>query len=78
MKILDLITNVMEKGEQFLITSHVRPDGDSIGTQLALGIVLNEMGKKVTILNEDPVPKCYSFLPHSDWIVIHFCLIVIG
>jgi phosphoesterase RecJ-like protein len=68
MKILDSITNIMEKEERFLITSHVRPDGDSIGTQLALGMILNEMGKKVTILNEDPVPKCYSFLPHSDWI----------
>ncbi len=68
MKILNLIENIMEKEERFLITSHVRPDGDSIGTQLAIGIMLNEMGKKVTILNDDPVPKCYSFLPHSDWI----------
>ncbi|MFH1860425.1 MAG: bifunctional oligoribonuclease/PAP phosphatase NrnA [bacterium] len=68
MRILNLIENVFEKEERFIITSHVRPDGDSIGTQLALGIMLNEMGKKVTILNEDPIPKSYSFLPHSDWI----------
>ncbi|MFH1098153.1 MAG: bifunctional oligoribonuclease/PAP phosphatase NrnA [Candidatus Desantisbacteria bacterium] len=67
-RILSLIKNILEKEERFLITSHIRPDGDSIGTQLALGIMLHGMGKKVTILNEDTVPKCYSFLPHSDWI----------
>lgn len=68
LRILSLIKNIFEKEERFLIVSHIRPDGDSIGTQLAIGIMLQEMGKTVTILNEDPVPKCYSFLPHSDWI----------
>jgi phosphoesterase RecJ-like protein len=67
-KIFNLIENIIEKEENFLITSHIRPDGDSIGTQLALGLALQAMGKNVSIFNEDPVPKCYSFLPHADWI----------
>lgn len=52
--------------DHFLITSHINPDGDSISGELAAAHLLQRMGKQVTIVNEDPVPKMYRFLPNVD------------
>ncbi len=60
------INNLLKKGDNFLISSHIRSDGDSIGSQLALFSLLKSMGKNVTIINEDPAPLIYRFLPYSD------------
>ncbi len=48
------------------LASHTRPDGDAIGSALALGLVLAELGKPTLILNQDAVPKRYAFLPGID------------
>lgn len=57
-KILDLIL----KKERIAIISHVNPDGDSIGSQIALGNFLQSQGKKVVMVNQDETPSRYSFL----------------
>lgn len=64
----DLITisEMIKKGNNFLLVSHINPDGDSIGSQLALAKVLTDFGKKVTILNQHPVPEIYKFLNGSE------------
>ncbi len=49
----------------FLITTHVRPDGDAIGSQLALYHALRKLGKKVVLRNHSPVPANFRFLPGS-------------
>ncbi len=46
-----------------LVASHIQPDGDALGSQLALGLALADMQKKVTLYNETPTPKMYQFLP---------------
>ena len=46
-----------------LITSHVRPDGDSVGSSLALWRVLRKSGRKASLLAQDPIPRRFSFLP---------------
>ncbi len=46
--------------------SHVRPDGDALGSQLALGLSLKKLGKDVRIWNEEGMLEKYSFLPSSD------------
>src|ERR1041385_4246338 len=56
----------IKKYNRFLIGSHVRPDGDAIGSELALGLLLKGMGKDVTIWNSDLVPDKYSFLPQAE------------
>ena len=57
-RILDLI-----RGHQtFCIAGHIRPDGDCIGSQLALALALRNEGKTVTVWNQDPVPQKYKFL----------------
>ncbi len=49
----------------FLVGSHVRPGGDAIGSVLAMGHLLGHFEKQYTLLNEDPVPPAFSFLPGS-------------
>ena len=52
--------------QSFVLLSHVRPDGDAIGSQLALGYSLMAMGKSVRIINEDGLPENLAFLPGSQ------------
>ena len=49
-----------------LISVHKNPDGDALGSQLALMLALEKMGKTVTAHNLDPVPEIYRFLPAPD------------
>ena len=64
-KVIDKVLQVIRQNHTFLICSHGRPDGDSIGAQLALGSFLKRLGKHVFIANRDPVPAVYQFIPHS-------------
>lgn len=52
--------------DSFLILSHVRPDGDAIGSMLAFKHYLNQLGKDVRLYLADPVPQIYTFLPGAD------------
>jgi phosphoesterase RecJ-like protein len=56
--------------QRFLITSHARPDGDSIGSQLAMAFALDALGKEVRIVNADPAPDHYQDFPGMDRIEI--------
>jgi phosphoesterase RecJ-like protein len=49
--------------ERVLLTTHVRPDGDGIASELALMLVLRMEGKKVHIVNHDRTPEIYRWLP---------------
>jgi phosphoesterase RecJ-like protein len=49
--------------QRFLISSHARPDGDSIGSQLALAYALRALGKHVDIVNKDPAPPPLMAFP---------------
>ncbi|HPQ43301.1 MAG TPA: bifunctional oligoribonuclease/PAP phosphatase NrnA [Syntrophales bacterium] len=53
----------------FLITSHVRPDGDAVGSELALYHALRGIGKKAVVYNQDQTPEIYRFLPGSEDII---------
>lgn len=57
------IAAALRRAESVLVCGHVMPDGDSIGSVLALGLILEGMGKKVTMAGPDPVPEIYDFLP---------------
>ncbi len=45
---------------------HVRPDGDALGSQLALGLSLQKLGKNVRVWNEEGMLEKYSFLPRAE------------
>src|SRR5260370_31419165 len=53
----------------FLVTSHRRPDGDAIGSTLALALILRKMGKSAEIVFGDSVPVIYRPLPRAETIV---------
>jgi bifunctional oligoribonuclease and PAP phosphatase NrnA len=55
---------------RFLITSHARPDGDSIGSQLAMAFALDALGRQVRIVNVDPAPDHYQEFPGMERIEI--------
>lgn len=61
-KALDLISN----GHSFVVTSHVNPEGDAIGSMIAMALLLEGLGKKVVMAMQDPIPAIYGFLPAID------------
>jgi len=57
---------VLREQQRFAILSHVRPDGDALGSQLALALSLKELGKTVRVWNEDGMLEKYSFVPGAN------------
>lgn len=64
------ICDAIRTGQRFLLTSHARPDGDSIGSQLAMAYALDALGKDVYIVNADPAPDHYREFPGLERIEI--------
>jgi phosphoesterase RecJ-like protein len=60
------IGDVFRRHQSFVLISHVRPDGDAIGSQLGLGFSLLAAGKSVRMFNEDGLPDNLAFLRGSD------------
>jgi phosphoesterase RecJ-like protein len=75
MQTLEQIADVIKKQKEIALVSHIIPDGDAIGSALALGLALQNLGQKVQILNPDGVPKIYTFLPGSDLLSTKFTII---
>jgi phosphoesterase RecJ-like protein len=68
--VLRQIRDELLNRQRFLLTSHARPDGDSIGSQLALAFTLDTLGKQVRIVNCDSAPEHYLDFPGMDRIEI--------
>lgn len=64
------LSNLLSKQHVF-ITTHARPDGDAIGSQLALGLFLEKLGKQVDMINSDPAPVNLSWMPGVDKILVY-------
>jgi phosphoesterase RecJ-like protein len=60
------IGQVLREHQRFVVLSHVRPDGDALGSQLALGLSLKKLGRDVRIWNEDGMLEKYNFLPQAN------------
>jgi bifunctional oligoribonuclease and PAP phosphatase NrnA len=60
------LSRLLRENQSFAVLSHVRPDGDALGSQLALGLSLKQLGKDVRIWNEDGMLEKYSFLPRAE------------
>lgn len=65
---LDDIKDVIKKSNTIVVFTHENPDGDAIGSCLAMYMVLKEMGKQVDIVIPK-FPKTFKFLPSSDEVV---------
>jgi phosphoesterase RecJ-like protein len=57
------VIEALKSRDNFLITSHVNPEGDSIGSQLAVHYILERLGKRSVMVDHDGVPDNLRFLP---------------
>ncbi len=79
------IAGVITEAENFIVTVHERPDGDALGSMLAVGHALKGQGKDVILYAKDEVPKGLDFLPGSKMITnflpedlnANYCLILL-
>lgn len=67
--VLDRIVEIIDSCGSFLVTSHVRLDGDALGSELAMYHFLHDIGKEVVVYNQDETPEKFRFLPGSRVII---------
>lgn len=65
---MDEATAALRSANDILLVCHINPDGDTLGSMLALALGLSAMGKKTTLVSSDGVPPTLSFLPGVDQI----------
>ncbi len=63
------LRSVIEQNESFLISSHVRPDADALGSELGMAAILQAFGKTVTIVNATSPPATLQFL-NPDGVIL--------
>lgn len=64
---------LIEESERVVLTCHVRPDGDAIGSTLGLCHLLRQLGKEATVVVPDKAPANLSFLPGFKDIAVYTC-----
>ena len=60
------VVAAIRANQRFVLSSHARPDGDAIGSQLAMAFALDALGKAVTLVNHDPVPSPLKPFPGTE------------
>lgn len=63
------VCDALREGTRFVVTSHVRPDGDAIGSSMALALALESLGKQARVVLRDPLPDPYPEFPRTAEIV---------
>lgn len=61
----EVVEELRRRGS-FVMVSHVKPDGDTLGSGLALGLTLKRLGKRVSYYQQDCVPRNLRFLPDAE------------
>jgi phosphoesterase RecJ-like protein len=62
MPLLKQIAEQIRDADNFLVLAHVSPDGDALGSMLAMGELLDALGKKVRVFNESSIPRRFEWL----------------
>jgi bifunctional oligoribonuclease and PAP phosphatase NrnA len=60
------VAAAIRERDSFIITSHARPDGDAVGSSMALALALDTIGKRSRVVLKDPVPSPYAAFPALD------------
>lgn len=68
-KRFEQVIEEIKRGNSFLVASHVNPEGDAVGSSLALALGMKQLGKGVTVYLPDRVPEIFRFLPSADMVV---------
>src|SRR5215218_3704702 len=65
------LREIINRHQRFVLTTHVRPDADALGSELGMAGVLESLGKSVRIINSDSVPTRLQFLdPHKKCLTL--------
>ncbi|MGA3345606.1 MAG: bifunctional oligoribonuclease/PAP phosphatase NrnA [Terracidiphilus sp.] len=67
---IEAILDRLGRGERFLVCSHMRPDGDAVGSMLAVGMLLKQLGKRADLVTADRIPRVHRGLPGVEEIRI--------
>src|SRR5690554_602297 len=67
---LSEVVELIEAKHRFMITAHVRPDGDSLGSSLALYWILKALEKDPVVIMRDRVPRAYRSLPGAEDVIV--------
>lgn len=65
----DKVIDEIRRNKNFLVSSHVNPEGDAVGSALAMGLGLKELGKNAKVFLHDNVPEVFKFLPGAGDVV---------
>jgi phosphoesterase RecJ-like protein len=65
------VAQAIRERTSFILTSHARPDGDAIGSTLALALALDRLGKRVRVVLRDPIPVPYRGFPAIERVERH-------
>jgi phosphoesterase RecJ-like protein len=68
---MELLIRHLKKSSHILVATHTNPDGDAIGSLIAMGLSLDALNKKTTLYSESPIPAVYRFLPGVHRVVHH-------
>ncbi len=63
------LADAVEASGNFVLTCHVKPDGDALGSLLGMGLALNQSGRDTVFYTYDQVPEVLSFLPGTEDVV---------
>ena len=66
---MNSIIQQFNNSNKILVVTHAHPDGDAIGSLIAMGLCLDVLNKKTTLYNESPIPAVYRFLPAVNRVV---------
>ena len=66
------LADLIETHDRFLVTTHVRPDGDALGSEVGMAGLLRQKGKDVRVVNSSPTPPRYDFLDPDGTLFEHF------
>ncbi len=66
------LADLIETHDRFLVTTHVRPDGDALGSEVGMAGLLRQKGKDVRVVNASPTPPRYDFLDPDGTFFQHF------
>lgn len=69
MKVPPEILSFLREQKDFFLATHINPEGDALGSSLALSLALEILGKRTVVYDRDGVPYFYSFLPEHERII---------
>lgn len=65
------INALLTRHQKFVLTTHINPDGDAIGSEMAMAGYLRHLGKEVLIINNSATPNNYQFLDRNGEIIVY-------